>query len=219
MPPKPPPTDFPIHTFTTATELETFLETAHTTTPGFWVQLSKKSASSTPSLTAAEAVETALCFGWIDGRGKSHDDASWLMRFTPRRPRSLWSKKNVTTATRLIAEGRMRPAGLAQVEAAKADGRWDRAYDGVTVPADLAAALRAAPGAAEALEGMTKGERYRALLKVQMASERTRGRQVAALVEQLVPSQAQARAQTNPSEKRKRESGGERNLRSRRRKE
>lgn len=219
--PQPLPTDLPIHTFTTATELEAFLEQAHTTTPGIWLRLTKKSKSKSPgtpspTLTAASAVETALCFGWIDGRSKSHDDVSWLMRFTPRRPRSLWSKKNVTTATRLLAEGRMRPAGLAQVEAAKADGRWDRAYDGVTVPGDLEAALKAAPGAAEAFEGMARGERYGALLRVQMAPVRSRERYVAALVERLV----QGQPQTGSTEKRKRErEPGERDLRSRRRKE
>ena len=123
----------------------------HGREPLIWLRLYKK-ASGTPSITWEQAVIEALCWGWIDGQAKSLDDASWQQRFTPRRAKSGWSQKNCGHVERLIAAGRMQPAGLAQVAAAKADGRWDAAYAGskdAETPADFMAALAAAPLAAQ----------------------------------------------------------------------
>jgi uncharacterized protein YdeI (YjbR/CyaY-like superfamily) len=141
------PTDLPVLAFPDQAALEAWLEAEHATAPGCYVRLAKKGAG-VPSVTQAEMVESLLCFGWIDGRVNRLDDHSYLVRVTPRRPRSVWSQKNVAAVAELTAAGRMRPAGLAQVEAARADGRWDRAYAGsatITVPDDLAAALAAEP--------------------------------------------------------------------------
>lgn len=137
--------DLPTHAFPTAAAFDTFLEREHASAPGIYLKFAKK-ASSIPSITWAEAVEVALCYGWIDGRANALDDKWWTVRYTPRRARSIWSQKNVGTVARLIEDGRMRPAGLAAVEAAKADGRWDRAYAGpanVTTPDDFTIALAA----------------------------------------------------------------------------
>src|SRR4051812_23416625 len=140
-------------------------------------------------MTAAEAVEVALCHGWIDGRGNRVDDDWFTVRYTPRRARSVWSQKNVETVGRLVDAGRMRPAGLAAVEAARADGRWDRAYAGsatITVPEDLAAALAAEPAAAAFFAGLDKTNRYAVLWRVHTAaSPATRAKRIAALVPML----------------------------------
>lgn len=117
----------PVIAFRTQKTFETWLKKNHAMHDGFWMQLYKK-ASGEKSITYAEAVESALCFGWIDGQKKTYDEASWLQGFTPRRKRSGWSLVNVGHIARLTKEGRMHAAGIAQVEAAKADGRWDRAY-------------------------------------------------------------------------------------------
>ncbi|KAL4894295.1 hypothetical protein BDV59DRAFT_16770 [Aspergillus ambiguus] len=184
MAPRDLPSDLPIHSFPSVLEMENFLEREHSTSQGIWVKLAKK-ASGIRSISAQEAVEVALCFGWIDGRANSYDHLSWLVRFTPRRPKSLWSKKNVISVQRLIEDGRMRPAGLAVVESAKADGRWGRAYDGVTIPDDLAAALRTEPAAAAALDNMPQPDRYSALLRIQMASPQTRANHISALIQRI----------------------------------
>lgn len=181
-------TDFPIHSFSSAKELEDFFESNHSTASGFHLKLAKKS-SGIPSVSAAEAVEVALCFGWIDGRANGLDDNWWLVRYTPRRSKSIWSRKNVSTVERLLEEGgRIRPAGLAAIEAAKADGRWARAYDGpanITVPDDLAAALAAEPAAAAFFDGMNKTGRYAVLHRVQTASPQARVKRIESLVQTL----------------------------------
>jgi uncharacterized protein YdeI (YjbR/CyaY-like superfamily) len=182
------PTDLETRAFPSAAELEAWLDTEHERSPGLYVQIAKKSAG-VPSVTAAEAVEVALCFGWIDGRANRVDDDWYTIRFTPRRARSVWSQKNVETVGRLVAEGRMRPAGLAAVQAAQDDGRWDRAYAGpatITVPDDLAAALAAAPAAEAAFAGLDKADRYSVLWKVHTAaSPGTRAKRIAACVQAL----------------------------------
>ncbi|KAJ5573476.1 uncharacterized protein N7459_007903 [Penicillium hispanicum] len=181
---KPPPSDLPTYSFATAKNLEAFLEREHSTAPGFYLQLAKK-ASGMQSVSAAEAVETALCFGWIDGRAHALDKDWWLVRYTPRRAKSLWSQKNVSTATQLLAQNRMRPAGRAAVEAAKADGRWERAYAGpatMTVPEDLNAALGAVPAAKRFFDGLNRTERYSALLRVQNGSPAGRVKRIESLV-------------------------------------
>jgi uncharacterized protein YdeI (YjbR/CyaY-like superfamily) len=182
------PTDLPVLAFPDQAALEEWLEAEHATAPGLYVRLAKK-GSGVPSVTYAELVESALCFGWIDGRSQRLDEASYLQRITPRRSRSVWSQKNVTAVEALTAAGRMRPAGLAQVEAARADGRWERAYAGpatITVPDDLAAALAAEPGAQQAFDGLDGLNRYAVLHRVATAATpQTRTRRIAALVTML----------------------------------
>jgi uncharacterized protein YdeI (YjbR/CyaY-like superfamily) len=182
------PTDLPVLAFPDQAALEEWLDAEHATAPGLYVRLAKK-GSGVPSVTYAELVESALCFGWIDGRSQRLDETSYLQRITPRRPRSIWSQKNVAAVEALIAAGRMRPAGLAAVEAAQADGRWDRAYAGpatITVPDDLAAALAAEPAAQQAFDGLDGRNRYAVLHRVATAATpQTRARRVAALVTML----------------------------------
>src|SRR5262245_24385491 len=120
-----------------------WLDEHHATSSGVWLRIAKK-ASATASVTYDEALEVALCYGWIDGQKKSYDDASWLQKFTPRGLKSIWSKVNREKAEKLIARGEMKPAGLAAVDQAKQDGRWDAAYDSqssASVPDDFQAAL------------------------------------------------------------------------------
>jgi uncharacterized protein YdeI (YjbR/CyaY-like superfamily) len=182
------PTDLPVLAFPDQAALEAWLEAEHATAPGCYVRLAKKGAG-VPSVTQAEMVESLLCFGWIDGRVNRLDDHSYLVRVTPRRPRSVWSQKNVAAVAELTAAGRMRPAGLAQVEAARADGRWDRAYAGsatITVPDDLAAALAADPAAQQAFAGLDGRNRYAVLHRVATAATpQTRARRIAAVVAML----------------------------------
>src|SRR3954471_14713713 len=184
----PTPTDLPVLTFPDQAALEAWFEAEHTTAPGLYVQIARK-GSGIPSVTAAEVVESALCFGWIDGRGQRLDDSYYLLRLTPRRPRSVWSKKNVATVEELTATGRMRPAGIAAVEAAKADGRWDRAYAGaatITVPDDLAAALAVEPAAQKEFDALDAANRYAVLWRVHTASTPpTRAKRIATIVGML----------------------------------
>lgn len=182
------PTDLPVLAFPDQAAFEEWLETEHATAPGCYVKLARKGAG-VPSLTRDEMVESLLCFGWIDGRSNSVDASWWLTRVTPRRPRSIWSAKNVGIVEELTAAGRMRPAGLAQVEAARADGRWDRAYAGpatITVPDDLAAALAAEPAAQETFARLGSTNRFAVLWRVHTAaSPATRAKRIATLVQML----------------------------------
>ncbi|UOY00707.1 YdeI/OmpD-associated family protein [Blastococcus sp. PRF04-17] len=182
------PTDLPVLAFADQEALEEWLEAEHATAPGLYVKLAKK-GSGVPSINWEQMVEVLLCFGWIDGRANRLDDRYYLQRITPRRSRSVWSQKNVATVERLIAEGRMRPAGLAAVDAAKADGRWERAYAGpatVTVPDDLAAALDAEPAARTAFDGLDGQNRYAVLWRVHTAHPpATRAKRIANLVRML----------------------------------
>jgi uncharacterized protein YdeI (YjbR/CyaY-like superfamily) len=126
---KPIQADLPVKLFTTASAWETWLSKNAARSKGLWLQIAKK-GTTLRSLTYNEALEMALCYGWIDGQKKALDGESWLQRFTPRGPRSIWSKINCGKAERLIEEGRMQPAGLVAVEQAKANGEWERAYGG-----------------------------------------------------------------------------------------
>jgi uncharacterized protein YdeI (YjbR/CyaY-like superfamily) len=152
-----------------------------------WVRIAKKQTG-IESLDWAGGVEVALCFGWIDGQARRIDDDWYMQRFTPRRPRSTWSKINRDKVEKLTAAGRMRTAGLAQVEAAKADGRWDAAYEGMakaSVPDDLAKALEEA-GLSEAFAALDSRNRYAILHRIQTARKpETRARNVAKYVEML----------------------------------
>jgi uncharacterized protein YdeI (YjbR/CyaY-like superfamily) len=182
------PDDLPVLPFADQAALEEWLEAEHATAPGLYVKIAKKGAG-VPSVNWEQMVEVLLCFGWIDGRANRLDDRFYLQRITPRRPRSTWSLKNVETVERLIAEGRMRPAGLAAVEAAKADGRWDRAYAGpatITVPDDLASALDAEPAARAAFDALDGANRYAVLWRVHTAgTPATRAKRIAAAVQLL----------------------------------
>src|SRR5918911_3245603 len=145
------PIDLPVLSFTTADEFEHWLEREHGTSRGVWLRFAKK-GSGVDSVSYEQAVLVALCFGWIDGQARSEGAASWLQRFTPRTRKSVWSQLNRQRVGELVAQGRMRPAGLAEVEKAKADGRWDAAYappSRAVVPPDLAEALAAEPDAEE----------------------------------------------------------------------
>jgi len=155
---------------------------------GIWLKLAKK-ASGIASPTYAEAVDVALCHGWIDGQKLPYDENHWLQRFTPRGPRSRWSKVNRGKVGVLVADGRMRPAGQAAVDKAKADGRWDAAYDApsqATVPDDLQAALDADPGAAAFFATLTGNNRYAVLYRIQDAKRpETRARRIEQFVAML----------------------------------
>ncbi|KAL4797984.1 hypothetical protein BDV19DRAFT_386644 [Aspergillus venezuelensis] len=185
------PEDFPTHYFPTIPSFESFLSAHHNTLPGLYLKLAKKS-SGIQSITAAEAVEVALCFGWIDGRSNSLDETYWTVRYTPRRAKSLWSAKNVNTVSRLIEEGRMRSAGLEAVQAAKRDGRWERAYDGpagIEVPGDLEAELnkKGNEDVRGIWEGWGKSKRYAVLHRLQVGSRDVvkRGRVIEGVLEML----------------------------------
>jgi len=152
--------------FRDAAEFEGWLAEHVDLKAGVWLKLAKKS-SGIPSLTDDEAVDLGLCYGWISGQRKAHDEAYYLQKYVPRRPRSRWSQVNVRKVEALTAAGRMRPSGVAEVEAAKADGRWDAAYESqkdATVPPDLAAALAENPRAAEAFASLGKTNQYAVIL-------------------------------------------------------
>lgn len=195
------PTDLPVLAFSTVGQMTAFLHEYHATAPGFYLKLAKK-GSNILSVTASEAVEVALCYGWIDGRANGLDDKHWLVRYTQRRPRSIWSMKNVNTIGRLIEEGRMHPAGIAAVNAAKADGRWERAYAGpatIEVSEDFEAALAAAPQAETFFEGLNRTDRYSVLWRVQTASPTTRVKRIDALVKMLADGKRPNEGATKPA--------------------
>jgi uncharacterized protein YdeI (YjbR/CyaY-like superfamily) len=185
----PAPTTAPApHRFRDRQAWERWLRAHHATSDGAWLQLAKVGAGE-PGLSYAEALEVALCWGWIDGQKKGLDAQSWLQRFTPRRARSLWSKINRAKAEALIADGRMQPAGLAEVERARRDGRWDEAYDGArasVVPPDLQAAFDANRRAADFFATLDGANRYAVLWRVQTAKRpETRAKRIATLVDML----------------------------------
>lgn len=153
-----------------------------------WIKFAKK-ASGLKSINYAQALDIALCHGWIDGLTRSVDDTYYSQRWTPRRPRSKWSKRNCAKVEELIAAGRMLPAGLAEIEKAKADGRWEAAYAGpatIEVPDDLVEALKANPSAAKAFEALNSQNRYAILLRIHDAKRaETRQRRIAQFVDML----------------------------------
>jgi len=174
--------------FPDGTSWESWLEAHHDEQAEAWLRIAKRH-SGIASITITDALDVALCFGWIDGQRKSLDDVSFLQRYSRRRPRSSWSKVNVAKVEALVAAGRMRPAGLAEVAAAKADGRWDGAYESqrtAEVPPDLAAALAADAGAKAAFEQLGRSDRYAVILPLLKArTQETRARLLARAVAQL----------------------------------
>jgi uncharacterized protein YdeI (YjbR/CyaY-like superfamily) len=167
---------------------ERWLEENHAGCEGVWIKMAKKSVE-IDSVRYPEVLESALCFGWIDGRREALDQLHFLQRFTPRRRRSRWSRINRETAERLIADGRMRPPGLAEVERARADGRWDAAYEGSrrsTVPPDLQSELDARPRAGTFFEGLSSQNRYAIIYRLHDAKRpETRARRLAKFVAML----------------------------------
>lgn len=163
----------PILSFASLVEWEAWLEEHHADSTGLWLKVAK-AGSGIPSVTYAEALECALCFGWIDGQKAALDDQFWLQRFTPRRARSVWSQVNREKAEALLAAGRMRPAGLRQIERARADGRWDAAYtpqrDG-TPPEDLRRELEQRPDALAFFQALDSRNRYAILYRLQTAKK------------------------------------------------
>lgn len=178
---------------------------ANVAAPGVRLLLANKGTTQPTSLRYDDALQEALCFGWIDGQVNSRDAGTHWQRFTPRRPRSPWSKRNVGFVERLVAEGRMREAGLAEVERAKADGRWDAAYAGpsaIEVPAELTAALSREPAAAAMFEILTSQNRYAILYRLQSAKKpETRARRLEQFVAML------ARGETHYPQKRTLDAG------------
>ena len=177
--------ELPVQAFATAAAFERWLRSHHQISKGIWLRLMKK-ASHQPGVSYAEALDIALAFGWIDGQTKTYDADSWLRKFVPRRARSLWSKINRTKALALIAEKRMQPAGLEQVERAKKDGRWQAAYDSARnakPSADFAAALAASPRAAAFFATLNGANRYAVLFRVLAPKKpETRARKIEELI-------------------------------------
>jgi uncharacterized protein YdeI (YjbR/CyaY-like superfamily) len=190
--PRPVATQLPLIEFADLGAWERWLADNHDQSPGIWLLLAKKGAPRA-TVTQAEAVTGALCFGWIDGQVGRHDEHFFKQRFTHRRTRSKWSQLNCTRATELIASGRMQPSGLAEVALAKADGRWEAAYEPqstATVPPDFAAALQANPAAEEFFATLTGVRRYSFLYRIQDAKRpETRVRRIEQFVALLAERQ------------------------------
>lgn len=180
--------DLPILEFATQEAWADWLHANHPSVDAIWLQFAKKN-SGAASITYAEALDVALCYGWIDGQAKPVDERHWLQRFGGRRVRSKWSKRNCQKALQLIEQGKMQPAGMRQVEAAKADGRWEAAYDSPRnseVPPDLLAAFAGHPRAAAFFATIDSANRYAILYRLQDAKRpETRARRIAEFVAML----------------------------------
>jgi uncharacterized protein YdeI (YjbR/CyaY-like superfamily) len=180
--------NLPILSFASQKKWEEWLGENHQTSKGIWLKIAKK-GTATDTVQYAEALESALCYGWIDGQKGALDTDFWLQKFTPRGPRSKWSKVNREKATALIENGRMKPAGLAEVERAKADGRWEAAYDAqskASVPEDLQKELDANPDAAAFFATLESYNRYAILYRIQDAKKpETRAKRIEKFVGML----------------------------------
>jgi uncharacterized protein YdeI (YjbR/CyaY-like superfamily) len=181
-------TSDPICAFSTQAEWAAWLEMNHRQAKGLWLRLAKKE-SKLPSITYAQALDIALCYGWIDGQKRGESEKAWLQRFIPRTAKSIWSKINRDKADNLIACGRMKAAGLEAIEAAKTNGRWDSAYDSpkaASVPEDLQMALDASPAAKAFFASLDRANRYAILFRVQTVKKaETRFRKIRQFVEML----------------------------------
>ena len=182
------PLDIPVILFAKPKDWQAWLKANHTESKGLWLRLAKK-ASGIESINYAEALDVALCYGWIDGQKKSYDETSWLQKFTPRGAKSIWSKINREKALALIESGQMKPAGLKTIESAKQDGRWDAAYDSqskATVPEDFQAALDQNAKAKAFFDTLKKYNRYAILFRIQTAKKaETRSRRIQQCIEML----------------------------------
>jgi uncharacterized protein YdeI (YjbR/CyaY-like superfamily) len=181
-------TDLPVLPFASKKRWADWLARQHKKSAGVWLKLAKKE-SGIPSVNYEEALDLALCYGWIDGQKKGFDDQYWLQKFTPRGPRSIWSKINTEKAGRLIASGEMKPAGLKAIEAAKADGRWEAAYasqKNIEVPDDFQAVLDQNQKAKAFFASLKSAERYSFLFRIHHAKKaETRARRIQQFIEML----------------------------------
>jgi uncharacterized protein YdeI (YjbR/CyaY-like superfamily) len=179
---------YPCLPFTSPAAWSAWLAENHASSQGVWLQLAKK-GSGVESVTYAEAVEEALCYGWIDGQSRKYDNIYWLQRFTPRRARSIWSQINVEKVEALRAAGRMQPSGLAEVARAQADGRWDAAYASpatIEPPAEFLAALEANPIAQANFAALNGANRYAVLFRLTTPKKpETRAKKIVAMIEML----------------------------------
>jgi uncharacterized protein YdeI (YjbR/CyaY-like superfamily) len=191
-----------ILSFRTPVEFRKWLTKNHDQSDRIWLLLAKKN-SGQASVTYAEALDEALCFGWIDGQKKPHDESAWLQRFSRRRPRSGWSKLNTQHTDRLIAAGRMQPAGQAEIDAARSDGRWTAAYDSPstdTIPEDFLAALRKNKKAQKFFESLNKSNRYAISYRLQTAKKpETKVKRIEAIVAMLARGEAFHPAKSLPN--------------------
>jgi len=178
----------PIRRFASEGDWASWLERHHDRSAGLWLQIPRKHAD-VPSVSYAEALEVVLCYGWIDGQKRSQSDRFWLQKFGPRTRKSLWSRNNREKALALAAAGRMRPSGKAEIERAKADGRWEGAYDSpraATVPEDLERALKRNARARRFFEALDRANRYAILFRLQTAKKpETRARRLADFLKML----------------------------------
>jgi uncharacterized protein YdeI (YjbR/CyaY-like superfamily) len=185
--------DFEIIAFPSAKEWERWLAKTHASSTGVWLRLFKK-GSGVGSVTHAEALDAALCYGWIDGQLKKHDEKSWLRKFTPRRPKSFWSKRNRELVDQLAKARKMRPAGFKEVEAAKADGRWNNAYDSpskMVVPQDFMKELSKNKNARIFFETLNKANTYAIAWRLQTAKKpETREKRMRAIIGMLARGKA-----------------------------
>jgi uncharacterized protein YdeI (YjbR/CyaY-like superfamily) len=184
--------DLPILSFTSLNEWESWLEQNHATSSGIWLRIYKKD-SDIKAISYAQALDGALCYGWIDGQKRPFDAESWIQRFCPRRSKGLWSKLNVGHAERLIKSGKMKPAGLAAIESAKKDGRWDAAYHSpskATVPEDFLKALSKNKKAKAFFATLNKTNLYSIAWRLQTAKKpETRQRRMKAILQMLAKGQ------------------------------
>lgn len=175
-------------TFVSQAKLFAWYAKNHDTSPGIWLKVAKKD-SGIPSVTIVEALDVALCYGWIDGQRMPFDDKYYLQKYTPRRPKSIWSKINVEKVERLIKSGEMQPAGLKAIEAAKADGRWANAYDGqknMTVPEDFQSALNKNKKAKAFFETLNRVNQFAILFRIHNVKKaETRTRKIKQFIEML----------------------------------
>jgi uncharacterized protein YdeI (YjbR/CyaY-like superfamily) len=180
--------NLPIRIFKTSDEWEKWLDKNHGSATGIWLQLYKK-VSGKPSINHKEALEVALCYGWIDGVANKFDETSYLQRFTPRRPKSIWSKKNIENVNRLIAAGKMKPAGVKEIESAKADGRWDAAYDSpanMEIPKDFLKELSKNAKAKKIFQTLNRTNIFSITWRLQTAKKpETREKRMKAILEML----------------------------------
>lgn len=180
-------TDLPIKLFVTAEAWHDWLEQNHTSSTGIWLRFYKKGQGQ--SINYALALDEALCYGWIDSQVAKHDDKSYLQKFTPRRAKSMWSKRNIQYVARLTEAGRMQAAGIAQVEAAQADGRWEQAYDSASnmqIPDDFLTELAKNPTAEEFYKTLNKANLYAIGWRLQTAkTEATRNRRMQTIITML----------------------------------
>jgi uncharacterized protein YdeI (YjbR/CyaY-like superfamily) len=178
----------PVMSFGSTDAWDAWLAAHHADSPGLWLKIAKKGAAGT-TISYSEALDVALCHGWIDGQKGRYDDDYWLQRFTPRKPASKWSKINTERAAALTASGRMRPAGLREVERAQADGRWEQAYESqsrITVPEDLARALAANERASAFFATLDSANRYAILYRISAAKRpETRAKRIDTYVAML----------------------------------